>query len=161
MQLVKLQNSEPWTIDDLRRVLKSLKNNKSRDPHNLINELFKPENIGSDMEYSMLLLLNMIKKTFTLPELMHYADIISIYKGKGKMNSLESDRGIFIINIFRSILMKLIYMEEYETIDKNMSDSNIGARKRKNIRNHIFILNGIINEAINTKNKAIDIVIFD
>ena len=42
-----------------------------------------------------------------------------------------------------------------------MSDSNIGARKRKNIRNHIFILNGIINETLNNKKKAIDIVILD
>ena len=31
---------------------------------------------------------------------------------------------------------------EYETLDNNMSDSNIGARKNKNIRNHIFIING-------------------
>jgi hypothetical protein len=92
---------------------------------------------------------------------MQYANIIYIYKGRGKMNSLENDRGIFIINIVRSILMKLIYKEEYDTIDENMSDSNVGARKRKNIRNHIFILNGIINETINSKKKAIDIVILD
>ena len=57
--------------------------------------------------------------------------------------------------------MKIIYNEEYETIDKNMSDSNIGARKGKNIRNHIFILNGIINETNNNKKKAVDIVILD
>ena len=142
LELVKYKTIEHWTLEDLRVVLKSLKN-KSRDPRDLINELFKPENIGSDMECSLLLML--VKKTFTFPEIMHFANIMSIYKGRGKMNSLENDRGIFIINIFRSILLKLIYKEEYETIDSNMSDSNIGARKRKNIRNHIFILNGIIN----------------
>ena len=131
LELVKLMKSEPWTMSDLRPVLKSLKNNKSRDPHDFINELFKPENIGTDLEYSLLIMLNKIKQTFVLPEFMHHANIISIYKGKGKMNSLESERGIFIINICRSILMKLIYCEEYETIDENMSDSNIGARKRK------------------------------
>ena len=41
-----------------------------------------------------------------------------------------------------------------------MSDSNIVARRRKNIRNHIFILNGIINEAIKNK-KSVDIGILD
>ena len=65
------------------------------------------------------------------------------------------------MNIFRSILMKMIYKDEYETIDNQMSDSNIGGRKGKNIRNHIFILNGIINEAIINKEKAIDVVILD
>ena len=57
--------------------------------------------------------------------------------------------------------MKIIYNEEYEIIDSHMSDSNIGARKGKNIRNHIFILNGIINEVMKNKNRAIDVVILD
>ena len=56
--------------------------------------------------------------------------------------------------------MKIIYNEEYDNIERNMSDSNIGARKQKNIRNHIFILNGIINEAIKNK-KSVDIQILD
>ena len=91
LELVKYKTIEPWTLKDLRVVLKSLKNNKSRDPHDLINELFKPENIGSDMECSLLLMLNRVKKTFTFPEIMHFANIMSIYKGRGKMNSLEND----------------------------------------------------------------------
>jgi hypothetical protein len=62
LQLVKYKKTEPWAMEDLRAILKSLKNNKTRDPHDLINELFKPENIGSDMEYSLLLLLNKIMK---------------------------------------------------------------------------------------------------
>ena len=33
-------------------------------------------------------------------------------------NSFESYRGIFFVNIFRSILDKLIYNDEYENIDK-------------------------------------------
>ena len=57
-------------------------------------------------------------------------------------------------------MMKMIYNEEYQVIDNNMSDSNIGARKMKNIRNHIFILNGVINEAIKNQ-KSIDIQILD
>ena len=57
--------------------------------------------------------------------------------------------------------MKLIYNEEYETIDSNMSDSNIGARKRKNIRNHIFIINGVINDTIQNKKNCVDIQILD
>ena len=96
------------------------------DPHGLINELFRPENIGSDLECSLLLLLNKIKQNLAFPHFMQFANIISIYKGKNSKSSLENDRGIFIINIFRSILMKIIYNEEYKTIDMNMSDSNIG-----------------------------------
>ena len=41
-----------------------------------------------------------------------------------------------------------------------MSDSNVGGRKRKNIRNHIFIVNGVINEALRNKNN-LDVEILD
>ena len=58
--------------------------------------------------------------------------------------------------------MKLVYGDKYEMVDKNMSDSNVGARKSKNIRNHIFVLNGVINDVIrNPGREAIDIEILD
>ena len=43
--------------------------------------------------------------------------------------------------------MRLIYGDKYDLIDNNMSDSNVGARKKKIIRNHIFVINSIINVA--------------
>ena len=43
-----------------------------------------------------------------------------------------------------------------------MSDSNIGARKNTNIRNHIFIVNSIIHDVLSKKGKKpIDIMILD
>ena len=75
--------------------------------------------------------------------------------------SLLNDRGIFIVNIFRSIMMKLSYHEKYQVVDKNMSDSNVGGRKNKNIRNHLFLLNRVINDVIQNKKKEIDIEILD
>ena len=43
-----------------------------------------------------------------------------------------------------------------------MSDSQIGARKGKNIRNHIWVVNGIICDVLSKKNKKpIDIQIYD
>ena len=58
--------------------------------------------------------------------------------------------------------MKLIYQEIYEIIDKSMSDSQIGSRKGKNIRNHVWILNSILSDVLNTKKKkSVDIQIYD
>ena len=74
---------------------------------------------------------------------------------------LQNDRGIFIRNMFRNIIMKMVYKEKYYQVDGNMSDSNVGARKDKNIRNHICVINGIINEIINNKNLSIDIEVLD
>ena len=92
---------------------------------------------------------------------MRKTDIATIYKGKGEKCNLENDRGIFLVTIFRSILMRLIYGDKYNIIDSNMSDSQVGGRKGKNVRNHIWIMNGIICDVLSNKRKTpIDIQIF-
>ena len=136
-----------------------MKNNKSRDPHGIVNELFKPGIAGEKLVSSLLIMLNKIKTEITFPEFMELCNIVSIYRGE-RMN-LESERGIFIVNIIRSILMKMVYQDKYAIIDSSMSDSNVGARKKKSIRNHLFIVYGIINEAVRNKSKNIDMQIMD
>ena len=58
--------------------------------------------------------------------------------------------------------MRLIYKDKYSLIDSSMSDSQVGGRKGRNVRNHIWILNGIICDVLSTRKKMpIDIQIFD
>ena len=42
--------SKPWTMKDLDRVIKSLKNNQTRGPLGMLNALFKPGVIGQDLK---------------------------------------------------------------------------------------------------------------
>ena len=92
---------------------------------------------------------------------MTYSNITSIYKNKGSRLSLENDRGIFIQTTLKKILDQTIYSEVYEDIDKSMSDSNIGARKERNIRDHLFILYAIINSVVRGDQECIDIQVYD
>ena len=161
IDLAMTRKSKPWKIQQLQNVLRQLKTGKSRDPHGLINEIFKPEVSGIDFQMSFLKMANEIKDKVFFPDFMKHADIVSIYKGKGEKIDLSNDRGIFLVNIFRSIIMKMVYQEKFEIVDKKMSDSNVGARKNKNIRNHIFIINGVINDVLNRKKESIDIQILD
>ena len=79
----------------------------------------------------------------------------------GSMNELKNERDIFIISIYRAILMELLYNQKREIIEQNMSDSQVGSRK-KHIINHTWILNGIINENLKSKkNHPIDVGIYD
>ena len=63
--------------------------------------------------------------------------------------------------MFRSILDKLIYIDEYETIDKNLTDSNVGGRKGRDIRDNIFFISAIINSIKNGSEEACDITVYD
>ena len=58
LKLAETNSSKPWTISDLERALGDLKNNKSRDPEGLINEIFKKGVIGDDLKLSLLSMFN-------------------------------------------------------------------------------------------------------
>ena len=110
----------------------------------------------------MLALFNEIKRAQEIPKFMKIPELTAISKGKGPMNELKNERGIFIVSIYRTILMKLLYKEKVDKIEEHMSDSQIGARKDKNSRNHIWILNAVISDVMNNKEiKPIDIKILD
>ena len=63
--------------------------------------------------------------------------------------------------MIRSIIDKLIYNDEYLTIDGNLTDSNVGARKNRNIRDNIFLIKAILNNVKRRNLKDTDITIYD
>ena len=161
LEEMKKKKTEPWNINELEKALKSLKSNKTADPHGLVNEIFKSNCAGSDLVESLLLLYNGIKKSFHIPRYMLLENITTVLKKKGSRFDLNNDRGIFILTVFKKILDGLIYLDNVENIDKKMSDSNIGARRNKSIKNHLFIIYGVINSVLKDNLECIDIQIYD
>ena len=53
------------------------------------------------------------------------------------------------------------WTQSLTTIDTNLTDSNVGARKNKNIRNHSFVINGIINDTVSRNKQSVDLAILD
>ena len=98
LNIARHVKANAWKLAELQKVLKVLKSNKSRDPHGFINELFKPGVLGKSLEDSILQLLNRIKEEISIPEFMEFANIVTIYKGKGLKSSLKSNCGIFLVN---------------------------------------------------------------
>ena len=56
---------------------------------------------------------------------------------------------------------KLIYNDEYKKLDRNLTDSNVGARKLRNIRDNIFVLNAILNSIKKETENAIDCQVYE
>ena len=158
---IKNNISKCWQLCDLEKVIKSLKNNQTRDPHGMINELFKPGVIGQDLKKAVLDLMNGIKKEMVMPPFMELSNITTLYKSKGSRLDMDSDRGIFILTVLRKILDKLLYNDKYKDIESGMSDSNIGARKKQNIKNHLFVVYGIMNSVIYEEKGCMDISTYD
>ena len=85
--------------------------------------------------------MNKIKDNQEYPKSLELCIITSIYKRKGDRNNLNNYRGVFRVLVFRAILERLIYNDEYYTVDDNLTDANIGARKQRNIRDNLFVVN--------------------
>ena len=67
MEIAEANKTPDWDMDDLDKVLKHLKPNKSRDAPGYLNKIFKPDVIGSDLKLAILELMNDIKKTANIP----------------------------------------------------------------------------------------------
>ena len=54
--------------------------------------------------------------------------IVTTIPKKGPRTELKNERGIFLVNSVRGILMRMLFNSENDMIDSNMSDSNVGGR---------------------------------
>ena len=78
MKLTSEIKSADWTSEQLIKVLKALKNNKSGDHFGMVYELFKPGVIGNDLLSSLLLLCNEVKRQQKIPQFLKFTDITSL-----------------------------------------------------------------------------------
>ena len=161
MKKAKENKSKDWSIEELDAVLKEIKKGKSRDPEGLSREIFHINNIGENLKISLLIMFNQLKHQGIIPSFMKRA-IISPIPKKGSQFKFKNERGIFIVNSVRGLLMRLIYNSKYHIIDSHMSESNVGSRKNRSCIDHIFVLNSIVHEQLKSvNNKVLQIQICD
>ena len=134
--------SEPFTLSELESTLNNLNKGRARDPEGFCAELFQNNVMGESLKESLLIMLNKVREEGIVPDFMNVTSVTTIPK-QGLKFKLTNKRGIFKVSILRTILLRLLYNRCYSMVNANMSDSNIGARKEKSCRNHIWILNGI------------------
>ena len=78
-----------FSMEELEEVLRNLKNNISRDPEGLVNEIFKDGTIGRNLKLSLLRVMNLCKAERMIPKEMLKTNITTIPK-KGSPLILES-----------------------------------------------------------------------
>ena len=157
------QNKTPqWSVSEVKFAIKDLNIGISKDPHGQPNELFKEGVAGAGLINAVTKLMNLLKDNpKEYPECMDVCNVTSIYKNKRDRNSYDSHRGVFRTTTLRNILDRLMYNDEYSTVDKNLTDCNVGARKKRNMRDNLFSMNVIMNGRRQGIEKACDICVYD
>ena len=106
-------------------------------------------------------MMNGIKREQKYPQCLEDCNVTFLWKRKGEKNDFGNQRGIFRVNIFRTILERLIYNDEYPSLEKRLTDSNVGARKFRNIRDNIFVINAIMNSVVKGNEEAVQVQVYD
>ena len=96
-----------------------------------------------------------------MPDFMEDVNVHTVYKNKGPKTDFNSYRGLFILSVLRTIKEKIVHSNIYDKVQESMSDSQVGATKGRSIRNHLFVLNSVLNEVKQTNKSGIDIQIYD
>ena len=161
LQLSSEIKSEDWDFHKVLKICTKLKAGKARDRHDFIYELFKPDVAGDDLILSLMHMFNGIKSSRSIPNFLQKMAITSLFKSKGVKSDFSNQRGIFNVSKVRSIMDKMLYHDVYDTIDENLSYSNIGGRKGRNIRDHLFVVYAIINDVINGSSPPVDMQSID
>ena len=156
----KINTTDEWTLDDLKTALKQLQNDKSRDPEGFANEIFKESVAGEDLLVAVFKLMNLINTSQKYPTILEKCNISSIYKKKSRRD-FNNYRGVFRVQILRSILDRLTYNDCYYTIDQSLTDGNVGARKQRSVRDNIFVNSAISNSVINGGSAPIQVQVMD
>ena len=160
-EIASFCKSDDWSADQVQSVCKSLRNSKARDELGFVYELFKPTYAGEDVHLSLTKMFNAMKQQLKIPKYFEKMSITSFYKNRGSRSLLQNDRGVFNAVKLRSLLEKMIYSDTYPIIDQHLSSSNVGGRKGRNIRDHLFVIYGMINDVKNGKAEDIDIQGYD
>ena len=71
-------------------------------------------------------------------------------------------KGVFSCSLHSKFLENLVFNDIDEDINENMTESNIGTRGGRNIKDHLIVINGIINNAAKGKEEdCIKILTYD
>ena len=160
LNLCKNNKTDPWTMNELKDALKQLAKDKARDPEGLANELFSESVAGEDLLLAVLKLMNAIKTKQQYPKSLEKCNITSIHKKKSR-KGFNNYRGVFRVQILRSILDRLTYNDLYYTIDDKLTDGNVGARKLRSVRDNIFVISAVSNSVINGNLPPIQVQVMD
>ena len=158
LQITRNSDFIPWEFCDVQKAISKLKDNKCRDPHGHVNELYK--HLGHNGVQSLLVMVNRIKLEILVPDKLQISNVSTIYEGKGSKREVVNLRGIFKLPIVRNILDRLIYFQDQDVLNRSMGQFQVGNQKGRSIRDHTLVLHAVINDA-RTYKQNIDLQFFD
>ena len=143
-----------FELDEIIKIIRGLKNNKSAGLDLLKNEFLK--NASQETVKFICKLFNLILETGFIPDDWCKGLIMPLYKNKGKRDNPDNYRGITLLSclgkLFTACLSSRIADFMYTT--GNMGEEQAGFRPEYSTMDHIFTLHGIIDYYLQMKGRV-------
>ena len=65
------------------------------------------------------------------------------------------------MSVIRSIMDRLLYIDSYKTIDNNLTDANVGARKERSVRDNISVISAVTSLVLAGASRPIQVEVMD
>ena len=137
------------SMDEVSRVIKRLKNNKSSGPDSLIYEMIKHGH--QLLTKPILQLFNKVLVSGSFPERWSISMLKPLFKGNGSKLDPTKYRGISLMSCMGKIMCSVLnnrlskFLEERKILHK----AQIGFKKGCRTTDHIFVLQSIVHKYIN------------
>ena len=155
---LKSYNQE-FTIEELIKCCKILKTNKAHGPDGITYEMLKYG--GMTLWQELLRLCNQILfEEDDIPEDWTKGDIISIFKGKGKITKMMYQRGITLTSCIMKVIEKMIGNRIGPLIKENSTDLQGGGKKGEAVEEYLMAIQTII-DSNNKEGKETILLVTD
>ena len=148
------------SIEEVRKVIKNLKNGKAAGLDKIIPELIKA--FDDNMLEVIAPILNNIFDSGNFPEEWALGVIVILYKD-GTKSDLNNYRGITLLSMLGKILIGVLNNRLWEVVNKYeiLRENQAGFRRGYRTTDHIFTLTTIINHYVNTNKKPLSLCFVD
>ena len=146
--------NQPFTENEIRSFVKTLKNNKAAGIDGILNEFIKHT---IDLLIPLYLkLFNKILDTGDIPEDWLAGLIIPIYKNKGSKDDANNYRGITLLSCLGKLFTSILNHRLTEFCEQNfiLNEIQAGFRKGYSTADHVFVLKHLM-DLFKYKNKKL------
>ena len=143
-----------FTVSELKKMIKKLKNGKACGIDNLSNEFFK--NCPESVLLIIVELFNIVFNTGIVPDDWCVGFIQPLFKNKGSINDPDNYRGITLLSCLGKLFTSCLHHRATVFAEKNktIGEEQAGFREGYDTVGHAFLLNSII-ELYKSLNKRL------
>jgi hypothetical protein len=150
-------NNDPFTYEEMEKVIKKMKTGIAPDYYGTHSEIII--HAGEGMLKSLLQVFNIIRTTKKTPEMWRNVLITMIYKNKGSHMDLEKYRGIFLTVIVSKVFERMLQNRMQPNLDK-VSKLQSGSRSGRGPPDNLYLVRSCIDHH-KFMNKPIYITAYD